>query len=380
VTAAHRGRGAAPVLLNAVAFGAVALAAVAPTQAAPATATPATAPAVTATPEDPRALYLFRFELDEDLFLGSDDAFTAGWSLQLHSRLDDRWHPGYAKWIGRFPGLGDDGPGGRVARWAFGLGQAIITPTDIGSEAPQPDDVPWAGILTASVSWSAYDDRRLGALQLLVGCMGPCSGAESVQKFIHNNLHLGDPVRGWDHQLAEQWLGNANYEYRYKVDRSAASSAGAGRFARDLSVGGQVGLGNFATFGAVQVEYRFGWGLPGGFARTPDPAGLGVMLDPVYFDPAGAAPVAGPWRSYFTLVGRTAYIQHLAPAEGGETVDGGFQPGLDREPWGLQSLFGYHLESVPFAFHATWYHYFEQEKTGIKGSSDWINMSFEYRF
>src|SRR5881394_3594868 len=72
-------------------------------------------------PKDLRRLYLFRFEFDNDNFLGSDDAFTAGWSFQLHSPLDDTWGPAYAKWIGRVPGLGDDGRGGRIVRWAVGL-------------------------------------------------------------------------------------------------------------------------------------------------------------------------------------------------------------------------------------------------------------------
>src|SRR5262245_10888520 len=88
--------------------------------------------------KDFRDLYLFRFEFDNDNLLGSDDAFTAGWSFQLHSPLDDTWGPAYARWIGRFPGLGDDGRGGRIVRWAVGLNQIILTPADISIEAPQP--------------------------------------------------------------------------------------------------------------------------------------------------------------------------------------------------------------------------------------------------
>src|SRR5262249_44291502 len=125
----------------------------------------AVAPAARASndpPKDPWKLYLFRFEFDNDTFLGSDDAFSAGWSFQVHSRLDDTWHPNYAKWIGRFPGLGDDGRGGRIVRWAAGIGQMIITPKDISIATPQPNDAPWAGVLTASTSWSAYDNQRLG--------------------------------------------------------------------------------------------------------------------------------------------------------------------------------------------------------------------------
>src|SRR5437867_12308584 len=98
-------------------------------------------PARPATDEkDFRRLSLFRFEFDNDAFLGKDNAFTAGWSFQWHSRLNDAWSPGSAKWIGRIPGLGDDGPGKRIVRWAVGVSQVIITPLDVSIEAPQPND------------------------------------------------------------------------------------------------------------------------------------------------------------------------------------------------------------------------------------------------
>src|SRR5262245_45195069 len=88
---------------------------------------------------DPWKLKMFRFEFDNDTFLDSDDVFTAGWSFQFHSRMMDRWNPAFAGWIGRLPGLGDDGEGKRVARWAVSFSQIIITPTDLSIEEPQPD-------------------------------------------------------------------------------------------------------------------------------------------------------------------------------------------------------------------------------------------------
>src|SRR5262245_35556740 len=80
--------------------------------------------------KDPWDLMMIRFEFDNDSFIGSDDAFSAGWSLQLHSQLRDEWDRAYASWIGKFPGLGDDGRGDRITRWAYGISQAIITPMD----------------------------------------------------------------------------------------------------------------------------------------------------------------------------------------------------------------------------------------------------------
>jgi hypothetical protein len=43
------------------------------------------------------------------------------------------------------------------------------------------------------VSWSAYDNRRLAAVQAYLGCIGPCSRAEEVQKLVHNGLGAGHP-------------------------------------------------------------------------------------------------------------------------------------------------------------------------------------------
>jgi lipid A 3-O-deacylase len=341
-------------------------------------AVPATEPVT----KDFRQLYLFRFEFDNDSFIGSDDSFTAGWSLQLHSPMNDEWSPAFAKWIGRFPSLGDDGAGGRITRWAAGIGQIIITPTDITIEEPQPTEAPWAGILTAAMSWTANDNRRMGALQLLAGCMGPCSGAEAVQKFVHEDLGFGEPPAGWDNQLATKALFNANYEYRHKlfVDQ-AAHYFTPGHFAQDLSAGGQTGLGNLATYVAAELEYRLGWGLPMGFTKTADPAGIGIMYDPVYVDPQMALPAeVSAWRTYFTLMGRYAYITHLAPADGGPTENGGNHPPLDNYPGQRQLLVGFHLARVPFAFHLTYYRYFAQDRVGTDGSTDWVNLSFEYRF
>jgi len=343
----------------------------------------AIAPAVAADePEkDFRRMHLFRFEFDNDNLLGSDDAFTAGWSFQLHSPLDDTWGPGYAKWIGRVPGLGDDGPGGRIVRWAVGVNQIILTPADISIEAPQPNDVPWAGILDVTLSWSAYDNQRMAALQLFVGCMGPCSGAESVQKFVHDDLGFGETPQGWDNQLVNQALGNLNYEYRYKVMADEPDQYfNPSHFATDLAVGGEVGVGNFTTYVWAELEYRFGWGLPTGFTKTPDPPGYGMMLDPVYVDPVAPLPGRVPaWRNYFTLMGRYAYFTYLAPSEGGETVAGDDHPKLRPYPGKYQALIGYHLARMPFAFHLTCYRYFN-EISDTGSSTDWVNLSFEYRF
>jgi hypothetical protein len=336
---------------------------------------------VAAEPEkDFRDLKLFRFEFDNDTFLDSDDAFSAGWSIQLHSALLDEWTPGLAGWIGRLPTLGDDGNGGRIVRWSWGLTQLIITPADVMVAAAQPGDAPWAGLFGGHVSWAAYDDRRLAALQAYLGCVGPCSGAEPVQKFVHEDLGFGEMPEGWSNQLADDVLVNLNYEYRHKVWTSRAHHETDG-WGHDLAVGAQIGVGSFATYAGAWVEYRFGWDLPTGFTKLADPAALGVALDPVYSDPGRTAPVRRSWKPYFNLVARVREVEKFVATEGGETENGGYFDPVVSTPGDQQLIFGVHVAKIPLAFHLTYYRYLDDAGGVMLPSElDWVNFSFERRF
>jgi lipid A 3-O-deacylase len=341
--------------------------------------TATTSAAAAGRPEkNPWDLKMFRFEFDNDSFVGSDDAFSAGWSFQLHSQLRDQWDPVYASWIGKFPGLGDDGAGRRITRWAYGINQVIITPNDITIEQPQPADAPWAGILGASGSWAAYDNRRLAAAQIFLGCMGPCAQAQGVQTFIHDNLGFGEHPAGWGNQLSNRALANGNYEYRYKLLTDEVGHYLPGRFAYDIGVGGQAAVGNLNTSLSVQAELRFGWGMPMGFTKIPDPPGLGMVVEPVYFDPTQPLTHLKGWRTYFNLVGRRTWFDYFAPAEGGPTESGYNHPALRPYPLETAAIFGLHLVRAPVGFHLTYYSYFGGPDRA--SSSDWVNFSFEYRF
>jgi hypothetical protein len=334
--------------------------------------------ALSAEEVDIPAMNLFRFEFDNDTFVGSDDAFSAGWSVQVYSAIHDEWKPGLAGWIGRIPTLRDDGYGGRVVRSAWGITQLIITPEDVTVRVAQPDDAPWAGLLGGYVSWSAYDNRRLAALQMYLGCVGPCSKSEEVQKFVHDDLGLGDTPEGWENQLEDRLLFNLNYEYRHKL-WSRAGRYDTPRWGNDLSVGAQAGVGGYATYAAAWIEYRFGWFMPQGFTKFADPPALGVALDPVYMDPNGP-PVERRWRAYANVVARVRSGDTFAATRSGTTEDGRFRIG-SATPGEEQLIVGVHVAKLPLAFHLTYYQYRDEELGNlVPAEFDWVNFSFERRF
>ncbi len=323
---------------------------------------------------------LFRLELVNDEFLDSDDAFTAGWSVQFHSPLLDQWPRGLDSWVSHIPGLGDDRQGGRVVRRAWGITQITITPADITRAGHQRDDLPWAGMLGNYMSWSSYDNERLAAVQIYFGCIGPCSHAEELQKLMHNSLGRGKAPEGWPNQLADKPLLNVNYELRRKLWASGADFDPR-RWSHDLSAGAQLAVGNFATYAQASLEYRFGWGVPQGFTNFGDPPALGIALDPTYVEPLAALPER-TWRPHFSVAARVRSVRRFAPFEGGATDNGGFHPRIASVPGDRQLLFGIHVDKVPLAFHLNYYFFLDDEhfSAATGGELDWVNFSFERRF
>ena len=235
-------------------------------------------------PKPPEERAVYRFEFDNDTFFDSDDAFSAGWSFQRHSRPWDTWdetrrNP-ISRWIAHhIPGLGDDGEGGRKVRLAWGFSQVMQTPEAIGNPNPQPWDVAWAGLLGVHWSWQSVSQERLRAFQIYVGCSGECSMAEQVQKFVHNDLGIADDPLGWDNQLDDQAHLNLNYAWRRKL-ADTANVGKPSRWAADFAIGGQAGIGTLFNLAEVQAEFRFGRSLPEGFTHLPDIPGRGIAMEP----------------------------------------------------------------------------------------------------
>jgi lipid A 3-O-deacylase len=333
-------------------------------------------------PKQPEGTRMLRFEFDNDAFVGTDNAFSAGWSLQYFSAARDTWNvetkdgmrksPGawFARWV---PGLKDDGAGGRMVRHGLGLSQAIQTPEDISTTELQPDDIPYVGTLGLNATLQSFSDKNYAGAQLYVGCLGPCSGAEQMQKFVHNDLGMGEPPMGWDNQIDNTFLANLGYSARRKLASNGKQMTK--KFAADLSVGGQLGLGNLWLGGDATIEARWGWGLPTGFTNIPDMPGRGVMMDSSPPRPLKGASL------YFTLVTRGSWLGYTELLEGGDTQNGGYHPGIEVNNFMYSFMPGLHLAYSRFMLHLTYYYFPENVYSDdLDSSIDWVNVSLEYRW
>ncbi|TVQ52755.1 MAG: lipid A deacylase LpxR family protein [Rhodobacteraceae bacterium] len=158
-----------------------------------------------------RARGLLTLQIENDVFAGIDEQYTNG--TYLSYALPRNELPGWARWTRRqLLGVveADD--------WqvVYGVGQSMFTPSDITIPDPPQDERPYAGFLFGSAYLSADTGRRLDTVGVDVGVTGPPSLAETTQKFIHNDLGIGDTPRGWGTQLETEVAFRVVYEQKRK--------------------------------------------------------------------------------------------------------------------------------------------------------------------
>jgi lipid A 3-O-deacylase len=245
-----------------------------------------------------------------DLFSGNDNNYTNGMSFNLTSAEVDGLGPKnfYAKTARAFsflPTVGDDGYQNYVG---FGLTQEMYTPPDISLPAPLPGEQPYAGALMGDVTLFSKGPRSQHTFIFWVGVVGPASGAEQVQKLIHELTGSTEPL-GWDTQLSNELLLNLGYAYNYRLFRKA----GPRKFGYDLSTGVGATLGNYSTHAQGSAVLRFGYDLP----DTYDATGLRLGTS----KSVTLAPPPKAFRIYGTLGLTAAAVARFLPSDGNTFTD-----------------------------------------------------------
>ncbi|WP_041524311.1 lipid A deacylase LpxR family protein [Gilvimarinus agarilyticus] len=138
------------------------------------------------------------------------------------------------------------------------IGQAMVTPADISKPVPDPNDVPYAGLLIYRASRVVVDGNVADMIRTTAGMVGPISLAEQSQKFIHKVVGSTEP-KGWDYQLENEPVFALR---RARVWRQELTSM------TDVVLLAQARAGNLESAVGGGAIVRFGRGLQRSFATT----------------------------------------------------------------------------------------------------------------
>ena len=224
---------------------------------------------------------------------------------------------------------------------AWRVGQQLYTPKYVTTppELLGPLDRPYAGWVYGGAAYRIEaDDGSELAWGLDVGCLGPCAGGESTQKWIHRLLNQPQPL-GWRTQLSHELglvghLGARAPAYRFTgaaqdgIEMRPGVALRAGNIFTDLMLDAIVRAGRLragysetATYGFLRAGVRavaYDATLQGGLfasdpGRTVRPRRLTGELE------AGLHWQHAAWAVRVSLVGRSNEISGLPESQGRES-------------------------------------------------------------
>lgn len=158
------------------------------------------------------------------------------------------------------------------------LSQIMITPRDIERPVPRPRDVPYAGVLNLRSTGVFVHDEIADMMTLNLGAMGPASGADKMQRFLHRVRGATKP-EGWNSQGSSKLLVGLE---GYRSWRRPWGSVDAGQSVGDFVVTGGGALGNRESLVGGTLMVRYGTDLQQSFptlsrvnGRSGDPFAIG---------------------------------------------------------------------------------------------------------
>lgn len=189
--------------------------------------------------------------MENDIVFGDDGGYTNGfalaWGTGMFDHFDQSNTPGWLAaltknlYINTLPN--------KHRAISYLIGQSMNTPQDISRKDLIEDQPPYAGMLVSRATLYAFNQKQTDRLTFLLGIVGPASGAEKGQKFIHGITDSEEPM-GWQHQLRNEPV--------FRIEASRSNRLWASKFSdraeMDLITTKLGGLGNLSS----DVGYGFG--------------------------------------------------------------------------------------------------------------------------
>lgn len=200
---------------------------------------------------EPDTKGIFNMVWENDKFAGTDRDYTNGVRFSWLSAEENM--PEWSRNVADNLPLA---PAGHK-RISIALGQSMFAPQSLASAVPVAGEQPYAGWLYTSVGMVSDTGTTLDNVMLTLGVVGPLSGAEQTQKFVHHLTNSQDP-KGWDNQLENEPGIILTYERKWR-GIIEASPFGIGA---DVTPHVGVNLGNINTDASVGATFRLGYDLP----------------------------------------------------------------------------------------------------------------------
>jgi hypothetical protein len=226
---------------------------------------------------------LVSFQLENDLFAGTDAQYTNGVKLtwvspNIYSDFNDPLLPVWVRcstervrhvleWF--LP------PEASARNVVVTLGQAMFTPSDRALTTQDPKDRPYAGWGYLGLGYNVrFDPKRpaegandgtseLTTVEINIGVVGPHAYAKQTQDFVHR-VRGYDRFLGWNNQLGDELGLQLVREKKFRPPS----------WPRDGALQAQIiphygfSLGNIATYLNAGAEIRAGWRLPDDFGTS----------------------------------------------------------------------------------------------------------------
>ncbi len=254
--------------------------------------------------------------LENDLFgAGTDRHYTHGTEINY---VSDTYQPNWLKSFAGGIGLYDTGD---ELRFAWSLGQQMYTPDDLSRTDVVLEDRPYAGWLYTSFGLTADSGpnaerngslRTIDRLELILGLVGPDSGAERMQKNLHKAFD-SEPPLGWDNQLHNEATVDLAYQRDWIVPLISTYVDIVPRFGATI--------GTSQRFAGIGATLRIGSGID---ADSGPPLMRPTATGSYYFKPSQSF----YWYLFAGAHGR--YVEHNIFLDGNRN---GNSHSVDREEW-----------------------------------------------
>jgi lipid A 3-O-deacylase len=192
------------------------------------------------------------------------------------------------------------GPG--RSRWSLDFAQSMYTPANVNVAPPDPNDRPYAGVLTATFSLLHDTDFSRSVVGLQAGVVGPAALAKQVQNGFHNLVGYNSS-KGWDYQIHDEPVFEVLATKIWRVPLLDDD------LQMDVLPEVATGIGNLRVYGLAGSVLRIGQGLAAdyGVARiNPALSGTDVYQPTRNFS----------W--YFFVGGDGQYVLHDITIDGND--------------------------------------------------------------